>query len=223
VDGAADGGVAPASSASSDAKARENLRRIGDVTRRLRHMRVGVPTRLGVGIEVLGMFTGSDMGEAAVDWARSAQSERRAPERASTMTSWARLSRGACERAMRGVTTGTWVWVVTTVVTVTEILRTTSPTRRTRSECRQSASPAPPSGGLLELWQRTRPGTRLGAREGAKLKFISRVVSRRSAPRRTDAADVREPPAAAAACAAPWRPPWLSTQHEIDPACAPRL
>ena len=67
VDGAADGGVAPASSASSDAKARENLRRIGDVTRRLRHMRVGVPTRLGVGIEVLGMFTGSDMGEAAVD------------------------------------------------------------------------------------------------------------------------------------------------------------
>ena len=73
---------------------------------------------------------------------------------------------------MREVTTGTWVWVVTTVVTVTEILRTTSPTRRTRSKCRQSASPAPPSGGLLELWQRTRPGTRLGAREGAKLKFI---------------------------------------------------
>ena len=67
VDGAVDGGISPASPTSSDAKARENLRRIGDVTRRLRHMRVGVPTRLGVGIEVLGMFTGSDMGEAAVD------------------------------------------------------------------------------------------------------------------------------------------------------------
>jgi len=59
-----------------------------------------------VGIEVLGTFTGSKMDEVAVDFARAAQSERRAPERAPTMMSSARSSLGARERATRGVTTG---------------------------------------------------------------------------------------------------------------------
>ena len=59
-----------------------------------------------MGIEVLGTFTGSKMDEAAVDFARAAQSERRAPERAPTMMSSARSSLGARERVTRGVTTG---------------------------------------------------------------------------------------------------------------------
>ena len=41
---------------------------------------------------MLGTFTGSRMGEAEVDGAHSAQSEQRAPERASTMMSLARAS-----------------------------------------------------------------------------------------------------------------------------------
>ena len=53
--------------APSDAEARENLRRIGEVARRFRHTPPGGWGGQAGDVEVLGTFTGSAMGEVEVD------------------------------------------------------------------------------------------------------------------------------------------------------------
>ena len=197
VDGAVDGGISPASPASSDAKARENLRRIGEITRRLGHMRAGVPTRLGGGHRsarhVHGVKDGRGGGRLC---ARSA--ERAARARASVDHDELRSFEPGRTRARdeggddgRGGVGGhdgsdshggpkDDVARQTRSLQVQVERAAGSSVRPSAQSWQGRAQEAPPS---------------LGAREARQAEIrLGRVVSRRSAPRRTDAADVREPP-----------------------------
>ena len=147
-----------------------------------------------------------------MDGAHSAQSEQRAPERASTTMSLACASGGAASARRGGDDgrggAGDHKGGGGDSDLDDDVVRQA---RSLQAQVERAATLLRPAA-FSEVAKRTEPGTRLGARRRQNENSIR--VSRRSAPRRTDAADVREPPAAVAACAAPGQPRWRPARHE---------